>query len=149
MISFDFTNLYKVGENGVSLSELEDYYKQLGGFLEKIENRNQDFYKMNSSLEWVKKIQEFAVTQEGKWERIAVLGIGGSALGTMFLREALGRYYGLDEKIKLYILDNVDPQWLKDFVDMADLSKTLFIVVTKSGGTPEILSQFSFFQKKK
>ncbi len=148
MISFDFTNLYKVGENGVSLSELEPYYKQLGGFLERIENRNQDFYKMNSSLEWVKKIQEFAVTQEGKWERVAVLGIGGSALGTMFLREALGRYYGLDEKIKLHILDNVDPQWLKDFVDIADLSKTLFIVVTKSGGTPEILSQFSFFQKK-
>jgi len=73
-------------------------------------------------------------------ETIAVLGIGGSSLGTKAVRSALESRY-TDAKSILF-LENPDPvTLLKQFAGI-DRDKTLFIVVSKSGSTIETTSIF-------
>ncbi|HET8950293.1 MAG TPA: hypothetical protein VFN44_07275 [Solirubrobacteraceae bacterium] len=69
-----------------------------------------------------------------------LLGMGGSSLGP----EVLRRSYG-DGAIRLHVLDSTHPDEIRAVRDGLDLSKTVFIVSSKSGGTIETMSQFKYF----
>lgn len=65
-----------------------------------------------------------------------VIGIGGSSLGPVFVDQALA---GPQDKIKLYFIDNTDPDGMdRVFAEIRPaLDETLVIVISKSGGTIE------------
>jgi glucose-6-phosphate isomerase len=69
-----------------------------------------------------------------------LLGMGGSSLGP----EVLRRSYG-EGAIRLHVLDSTHPDQIRAVRDSLDLSTTLFIVSSKSGGTIETMSQFKYF----
>ena len=75
--------------------------------------------------------------QGGKFTRILVVGIGGSALGPQFVNHALGNP-GKD-KMAASFLDNTDPDGIKRVLASIgkELNQTLCLVVSKSGGTKE------------
>lgn len=83
-----------------------------------------------------------------KYDNFVVLGIGGSALGPMAVFQALChlRHNELPKSKrkfpKLYVEDNVDPERMVALLDVIDLDKTMFNVVTKSGATSETMSQY-------
>ncbi|MEM6930820.1 MAG: glucose-6-phosphate isomerase, partial [Myxococcota bacterium] len=72
------------------------------------------------------------------------LGIGGSALGPQLLVEALAEGDGLT----LHFVDNIDPDGLQRTLDRIGdaLSRTLVVVVSKSGGTPETMLSLDLVQ---
>ncbi len=89
------------------------------------------------------------------FENLVVLWVGGSALGTLAIHQALKwkNWNLLSSKkrnnfLKLFVVDNVDPRKIRDTLDVLDLSKTLFVVISKSGGTIETKSMFKFFKKE-
>ncbi len=97
----------------------------------------------------VEQIRKFADSPASVFEDVVVLGIGGSALGTIALRETLlpAGWNSLsaderDEEPRLHVLDNVDPRTIGPFLDRLDLSTALFDVVSKSGSTAETMAQF-------
>ncbi|MBI5421629.1 glucose-6-phosphate isomerase, partial [Candidatus Peregrinibacteria bacterium] len=49
---------------------------------------------------------------------------------------------------RLFFVDNVDPDWVAPLLAMVDFKKTLFIVVSKSGGTTEPMALYSVVRKK-
>jgi len=67
--------------------------------------------------------------------RVLLIGIGGSALGPQFICDALADTPAL----AIDFLDNTDPDGIERTLDKLgeELSGTLVIVVSKSGGTPE------------
>ena len=71
-----------------------------------------------------------------RFDRLLLVGIGGSALGPQFVADALGRS---GDPLRSYYLDNTDPQGFdRTFDDIGDrLASTLVVVVSKSGGTVE------------
>jgi glucose-6-phosphate isomerase len=74
---------------------------------------------------------------EGPFKNFLLIGIGGSALGPQFVANALG-----DPKtdfLKPYFFDNTDPDGMNRVLASLgnQLSKTLCIVISKSGGTKE------------
>lgn len=73
----------------------------------------------------------------GKIENLLVIGIGGSALGPQFVAKALD--HPGKRKLKLFFIDNTDPDGIDQILaEIADtLSKTLSLVISKSGGTRE------------
>lgn len=73
----------------------------------------------------------------GPFQNLLVVGIGGSALGPQFVAKALGQSSG--RKMKLLFIDNTDPDGIDEFLAHAAdaLSKTLCLVISKSGGTKE------------
>jgi glucose-6-phosphate isomerase len=80
---------------------------------------------------------------------VVVLGIGGSALGPIALRTALRapQWNLLDDAARggnprLHVLDNVDPANITSLLDRLDLRRSLFVVISKSGGTAETMAQY-------
>ncbi len=71
-----------------------------------------------------------------KFRNILIIGIGGSALGPQFVADALS---SSDDRMKAYFLDNTDPDGMdRVFAELGyDLSRTLTIVISKSGSTKE------------
>ncbi len=84
-----------------------------------------------------------------KCENYVVLGIGGSALGTRSLAQALlPPMYNLRDREgrrgrpKLFVADNIDPDAFAGILEVCPLEKTTFNIISKSGGTAETMSQF-------
>jgi len=72
----------------------------------------------------------------GKFSEIAILGIGGSRHTT----EAIAKMLNLDSKMHFY--SAIDAESFKRFINKIDLEKTLFMVVSKSGGTLETTTAY-------
>lgn len=68
-----------------------------------------------------------------KYDRVFVVGIGGSSLGVKALAEALGNK-------RLRYLDNIDSDFVYDNLKGINAKKSLFLLISKSGETIEILS---------
>ncbi len=76
---------------------------------------------------------------------VVLLGMGGSSLAPEVFQKICGNRAGFP---KLTVLDSTDPARVKDVESSADLSKTLFIVSSKSGGTVELVSFLKYFYEK-
>ena len=101
------------------------------------------------------QVLDYAHSVEGRFDDVVVLGIGGSALGTIACQAALnGPFHNLrgagdrGGKPRLFVLDNVDPDLIGDFLSLVDPARTLFNVISKSGGTAETMSQFLLFRDR-
>jgi transaldolase/glucose-6-phosphate isomerase len=72
-----------------------------------------------------------------------VLGMGGSSLGPEVFAETFPKKSGFP---KLHVLDSTDPAQVRAMEKAVDLSKTLFIVSSKSGGTtePNVMKDYFF-----
>ena len=96
----------------------------------------------------VAEIEKTAKKIRSEFETFVVLGIGGSALGPAAVQAALNHlhYNELSAEKRngprLYIEDNIDPERMAALMDVIDLKKTCFNVITKSGGTAETMSQY-------
>ena len=101
-----------------------------------------------NQAEVVKDIIATAKDIKKKFDNFVVLGIGGSALGPTAVFQALChlRHNELPKSKrkapKLYVEDNVDPERMVALLDVLDLEKTMFNVITKSGSTSETMSQY-------
>ena len=98
---------------------------------------------------------DFAESVKGKFDDVVILGIGGSALGPIALRTALRPHAWnmLTTEARggfprLQVLDNVDPETISALLDRLDLSRTLFVVTSKSGGTAETMSQYMIVDER-
>lgn len=71
-----------------------------------------------------------------------VLGMGGSSLAPEVFRTSFATAPG---HLNLHVLDSTHPAAVRAIEEALDLSKTLFVVSSKSGGTVETLSHFRYF----
>ena len=101
-----------------------------------------------NQTEIVEDILSTAKDIKKKFDNFVVLGIGGSALGPIAVFQALChlRHNELPKSKrkapKLYVEDNVDPERMSALLDVIDIEKTMFNVVTKSGATSETMAQY-------
>ena len=79
-----------------------------------------------------------------KFKNIAIIGMGGSSLGTKAI------FSFLEDKIKknLFFLDNLNLTELQNFEKKLDIKVTLFIIISKSGNTLETLVNANFLKNK-
>ena len=153
-IRYDTTNVMadRVGpENGLSDAELAAIAPRVAGhhdaLLAERKAGRLPFLDLPHARDTVDAIETFAASARGRFENLVVLGIGGSALGTIALHGALGHpFHNLlaTEKrpgTRLFVADNIDPVLMQGLLDVIDPAETLFNVVTKSGETAETVSQ--------
>lgn len=142
-MKIEIKNLFELAKNhGLAKAKITAQEKHLSKYLAAIKKSGQGFYKCIDDKKTLQKIKSFSATNRKKFNYIVVLGIGGSALGTICLQNAL------KATSKLYILDNIDPALIREIENLIDYKKTLFLVITKSGETIETLSQYYYFRKK-
>lgn len=86
----------------------------------------------------------------GPFENLLLVGIGGSALGPQFMTDALAKQ---GDPVTTYFIDNTDPDGIdRTMKAIGDgLDRTLVVVTSKSGGTPEprngMLEAKAYFRK--
>jgi glucose-6-phosphate isomerase len=94
----------------------------------------------NLPLQDTSDIKDFAKTVSQK--HIAVIGIGGSTLGTYAIYNFLNRSNTYEKT--LHFFESTDPTDIKSHLNEIDLNDTLFIVISKSGTTIETISIFKY-----
>ncbi|MGM0446455.1 MAG: glucose-6-phosphate isomerase [Bacillota bacterium] len=99
--------------------------------------------------EVIEEIKEYADNNKDKFDNFVILGIGGSALGSIALQTALNDGYHNEKKSlpNIYVPDNVDPDNFRSLLETLNIEKTVFNVISKSGTTPETMSLFMIAKK--
>ncbi len=154
-IKVDYSNCISdfVGEHGLNQENLQALYPKLSSAYNIIQQKKQKgllgFMELPYKTEEAKKISDFAKKQRAKFDDFVVIGIGGSALGNIALQTALNHPYWnlLSNKQRkkcprLFVPDNVDPELIKSLLDVLNLKKTVFNIISKSGTTAECLANF-------
>ncbi|MEM0951361.1 MAG: glucose-6-phosphate isomerase [Cyanobacteria bacterium P01_H01_bin.74] len=141
-----------------------------GLLLEKVFEDNQDriasivndlYAKKNTPGQWCRwltlgentalktQINDYVKTVAGQFDDMVVLGIGGSSLGGYALLRALIHPYWnqlpADKRNgcpRYHFIENVDADQMNGLLDILTPSRTLFIVISKSGSTAETMSAF-------
>jgi glucose-6-phosphate isomerase len=80
--------------------------------------------------------------RESKYNKAILLGMGGSSLAPEVFRYTFGVAVGF---LDLTVLDSTDPGAVLEIEKSLQVTKTLFIVSTKSGGTVETISLMKYF----
>ncbi len=156
-VSLDFNYAMSdfVGEHGLRPEELQALDGRLAAVHEDLEKGRQEgrlaFYELPYQMETVREVRRAAKPfLEWCWEFV-VLGIGGSALGAKALHQALchPQHNRLPlarrhHRPSLWVLDNIDPDFVYGILDGLELKRTAVNVISKSGGTAETLAQFLF-----
>lgn len=154
-IVVDYNNMMApaLGGRGVSEDTLDKYaarFKEVHRVVDARRERGEiGFFKLPHERDVVREIRAFADGIGQAFDTVVVLGIGGSALGTLALQQALLKPHwnelGDEQRDyfpRLYVLDNVDPTTIGPLLERLDLRRTLFNVVSKSGTTGETMAQF-------
>ena len=154
-IRYDYTNMLAdvVGKNrGATEAELNEMEYRHSAGLEVLRMRRGPqelaWRDLPQQEETVTDVLAYAREVEGVFDDILVLGIGGSALGVIALKTALLPLYHdyLSPEVRrvprLFVLDNVDPDWVMPTLQVLDPGRTLCIVISKSGSTTETMAQF-------
>ena len=156
-IRFDYTNTLAgvVGpDHGITEAELAALEGPSRDAIRAVQaRRDQDlrWLDLPHQTDVHEAILAYAGSVAGRFRNVVVCGIGGSALGTIALQAALNSpYHNLDRsggQPRLFVLDNIDPDLIGEFLERFDPAETLFNVISKSGGTAETMSQFLIFRQ--
>ena len=93
---------------------------------------NKDF-TFNFNNEDIKQFKSF--------KTIAIIGMGGSILGT----EAIYDFLKIKIKKKIYFFNDININKINDIKKKENLKKTLFLIISKSGNTIETITNFLSF----
>jgi glucose-6-phosphate isomerase len=130
-----------IGDAGVTRAEVDGLAARLSEVAHTLKGRRAAgeiaFYELPYQKETVTRIRALAAAVRGECDTLVVLGIGGSALGTKTMIDALG-----PTTPRVIVADNVDPWSFGALLDGLDLKRTTFNVISKSGETAETMAQF-------
>jgi len=141
------------GEHGLPRGRLAELARRFGAVQAEVRERRAQrgygFHDLVHQDTTVKEIARFAEGLGQAYDHVVVLGIGGSALGTKALLNALRppAWNELDDEQReffprLTVLENVDPTSVGAALRRIDPRRALVNVVSKSGSTAETMAQY-------
>jgi glucose-6-phosphate isomerase len=145
-IKFDFTNMFYPNiEKGIKYDEINQYKDKIANIINEIFKEKPSFIKLLEDTKYIDKILDLQEWIQS-FDSFVVLGIGGSALGNIALQTTLNplnyNYANNRKTPKIFIVDNVDPDFVASVLDQIDPHTTLFNVISKSGTTAEAMSNY-------
>lgn len=158
IITLDISNSFSdsIGPHGLDRNILEEQIAVLNGHNRDLAAAPCPFMKLPEIRFQFHEMKTIAETMKKKDIRnLVLLGIGGSALGTETIFNALLHpFHNYDEKVRekkprYFIVDNIDPHKINAIVEIIrpEIEKTLLVVISKSGETPETITQFMIFKE--
>ena len=162
MIKINFENLTadSIGnENGLTGDEFEGLFAMAPNAYKKLNNWRESkdalFYDITMDDGVLAGITDKANAIAERFENVVVLGIGGSALGLRAASEALlPPHWNVRSnevrkgRPRLFICDNVDPESFAGLLDLIDIERTCFTIISKSGRTTEPAALFMLAMKQ-
>lgn len=154
MLHLNYANILKnkVGaKNGISDKVLINFCNKKSSLVKDVfrnkKKAGYDFLNLPDDTALVRKIKKLSSEHEkNKWQNIVVLGIGGSSLGTSAIKNAL--LSPVSNKPNLIVVDNIDPDYVNGILSGINISKSLFVVISKSGTTVEPMFLYGIVKEK-
>jgi glucose-6-phosphate isomerase len=139
--------------HGLTVEQIDDMSEPFKVVHQDLQRRRRagelPFYDLPYDQTALKEVLKTARRVIRDCEDFVVLGIGGSALGGIALLRALAHpQHNLLPEAKrnglprVFFADNIDPEGFDALLNLVNLEKTVFNVISKSGGTAETMSQF-------
>nr|WP_206521903.1 glucose-6-phosphate isomerase [Thermotoga sp. Ku-13t] len=149
MLKFDFSFMFEPNvKDGISEEEFSKFEPTMRQLVEEVAREKPAFVKVlfdRYLLDSVEDLREWILN----FDNFVVIGIGGSSLGAAALANALKpfdwNYLSKSERggyLRIFFLENVDPDYTASVLDRIDLKATIFNVVSKSGSTTECLAHY-------
>lgn len=135
-----------IGPSGLGDEDYIDLLKSAEGALEILRARygdnSQPFLHLPETSQDLDALEEVAERYCESYDDIVVLGTGGSSLGGKTFCD-LAAPAGAEQP-RLHFMDNIDPASFDHLFRQVRPERTGFIVISKSGGTAETLTQFLY-----
>lgn len=150
-LKIDYSRMVEVDGNLVeSIRSLSgEAERAVKGLEHKIQREELGFHRLPFQETVRKEIKEISEGIRQRFENFVVVGIGGSALGNKLIFNSLNHpYYNLlpgdsrNGNPRIFVLDTIDPDMVDGLLDILDLNKTVFNVITKSGSTSETMANY-------
>lgn len=140
-----------VGDSGITAAELDGRAAAAAAAVRQtLERRARGeigFLDLPDDRASARACMDYARALPPEVDTLVVLGIGGSSLGPRALYSALAPPFDLlrprapGMPRRLFFPDNVDPVTMAGLLEVVDPARTVWNVVTKSGGTAETAAQ--------
>ena len=127
----------KSWNNKISSKEFQNNKKEIRKLLDLRNNKKllDEFNFLNQDIKLLKKkIFDISKVFTG-FEKILLLGTGGSSLGSKAILEAASND-------KIIFIENIDPKYVLKKVKSVKEKKILLIIISKSGETSEVISLY-------
>lgn len=101
-------------------------------------------------VEELSRLETFIADYQSKFKYIISVGIGGSYLGPEAIYIAM-HHLSLkqsQQEVKLFFMPNIDPDECSRILPQVNLKETLVVIMSKSGGTLETLTNETFIKEK-
>lgn len=161
-IKFDLNNMFSslisppYGIDGKEIDALSDQLSKAHANISSMRKKGElVFLDMPYKEEFINQVDEIVKLKKGKFENFVNIGIGGSALGSIAVFNALSHpFHNLLESSRrnnaprMFFPDNIDPDGIDGLFDVLDIKKTLINITSKSGGTVETISTFLILRQK-
>ncbi|MDK2950593.1 MAG: glucose-6-phosphate isomerase [Kosmotogales bacterium] len=153
-MKYSFTYALKENINeGISIEDIKNFQEKVDEAFDYVIKNDPAFIKLIKTDKYIEEVLELSEWIE-KFDTIVVLGIGGSALGNLALHTSLKPLnwnimsdMERKNKCRVFVLDNVDPDFVNSFYERLNPEKTLFNVISKSGTTAECMSNYLIAKK--
>ncbi len=157
-ITLDVSNIFsdRIGAQGLDRKVLDESIRALDRYNRDLAVSPYPFMKLPEKRFQFDEMKTLAGTIKKKGiTNLVLLGIGGSALGTETIFHALLHpFHNCDRKVRgekprYFIVDNIDPHKINAIIEIVkpERERTLLVVISKSGETPETISQFMIFKE--
>ena len=135
-----------IGGAGVSAAELDSALSETAPILDRLRMHHEKGELSLLSLPYARDdlpaLRELAGRLRAEFRHLILLGTGGSSLGGRAVVGLRGHpLAAAQDGIELHFLDNADPHSVEGVLAAVDLSKSAFLIISKSGATPETLAQ--------
>ena len=151
-LRFDFNNMMsdQLGKRGLYKREIDAIQGKIDAAVASMQQRWGDMRWRELPYNQEEVLRDILATAQDirdRFDTFVVLGIGGSALGPVAVQQALNHLHYNDLSPerrggpRLFVEDNIDPERMRALLDVIDVDRTAFNVISKSGGTSETMSQ--------
>ncbi len=114
----------------------------LAAIREAYERKTLPMLRLPGARDDLARIRQIAQGIRDQFQDVVILGTGGSSLGAQALAALKGPQVSRDEAVtRLHFPDNLAPHTMDAFLRDLNLRRTHFVVISKSGTTPETLAQ--------
>jgi transaldolase/glucose-6-phosphate isomerase len=98
---------------------------------------------VDKMLEALPEVEEFCNSKSiAEFKHIVLLGMGGSSMTPLVFQKT---FKNLNKDIQLIVLDTTEPKIIREIEKKINITKTLFIVSSKSGNTTEVMAFYDYF----
>ncbi|MDX1949231.1 MAG: hypothetical protein SFT90_01875 [Rickettsiales bacterium] len=145
MLNQEISNCFaeKIGEFGIKKTDFEQAKQHMISLLPKILQDKQPVFDFENLEERISEARDISKKISENAETIYVLGTGGATLCGQTILGLISNSF--IRRKNIVFIDNVDPFTIKQISEDIDVSKSHFLVISKSGGTLETITQFLYF----